>query len=111
MQAQASNLPRRLPEFTYKGQVFTVDWRLREFRHLIYGETPEYVPFQSKRGRELMRAFKRGETLKIEVTESEAVALGEAIDIVLESDLMGDAKEAASLREVSKKLVLAGKEW
>ena len=27
--------PQRLPTFTYKGEVFTVDFRLREIRHLV----------------------------------------------------------------------------
>jgi len=40
----------RLPEF--KG--YTVDRRLKEFRRLVFGETPEFVPFDSDKGRELM---------------------------------------------------------
>ena len=50
----------RLPSFVYKGEEWTVDLRLREIRHLVLGETPEFVPFESRRGRELLRAFRAG---------------------------------------------------
>ena len=40
----------RLPKF--KG--YTVDRRLKEFRRLVFGETPEFVAFDSDKGRELM---------------------------------------------------------
>ena len=52
--------PRRLPTFVYRGEEWTIDPHLREIRHLIYGETPEFVPFESRRGRELLRAYKTG---------------------------------------------------
>jgi len=50
--------PHRLPSFVYKGEEWTVDPRLREIRHLVLGETPEFVPFESRRGRELLRVFR-----------------------------------------------------
>ena len=40
---------RRLPEF----RGYTVDVRLREFRRMVLGETPEFIPFDSEKGREL----------------------------------------------------------
>ena len=50
--------PLRLPTFEFNGQSYTVDFRLREFRHLVLGELPEYVPFESARGRVLLRAYR-----------------------------------------------------
>ena len=41
---------RRLPVF----QGYTVDERLREFRRIVYGELPEFIPFDSPRGQELL---------------------------------------------------------
>lgn len=48
------NTPRRLPTFEHAGKVWTVDQRLGEFRHLVFGEMPEYVPFSSERGAALL---------------------------------------------------------
>jgi hypothetical protein len=48
-------MAHRLPEF--KG--YTVDWRLREFRRLVFGEMPEFIPFDSKKGRELREEMKK----------------------------------------------------
>lgn len=45
----------RLPEF--KG--YTVDRRLREFRRIVFGEMPEFVPFESVRGKELMAEMRK----------------------------------------------------
>lgn len=44
----------RLP--TYKG--YTVDARLREFRKLEFGKVPEFIPFDSPKGRELLEGWK-----------------------------------------------------
>lgn len=43
--------------FTYQGKVWTVDERLGEFRHIVYGEIPEFVPFDSDLGLRLLRAY------------------------------------------------------
>lgn len=44
---------RKLP--VYKG--FTVDFRLKEFRKAIVGETLEFVPFDSPKGQKLLDSF------------------------------------------------------
>lgn len=48
---------KQLP--TFKG--YTVDMRLSEFRRLVYGETPEFIPFDSPKGRRLWREFRKSE--------------------------------------------------
>jgi hypothetical protein len=45
---------RRLP--TFNG--YTVDDRLREFRKLSYGKRPEFIPFDSKQGRHLLKKLR-----------------------------------------------------
>ena len=47
----------KLPTFIYKEKLWTVDVRLREFRHVVYGEMPEFVPFDSPKGKELLVAL------------------------------------------------------
>ncbi len=49
--------PRKLPEF--KG--YTVDFRLREFRKVVYGKSIEFVGFQSKKGKMLLQKMERSE--------------------------------------------------
>ncbi len=44
---------RKLDEF--KG--YTVDFRLHEFRKLIYGKHCEFVPFHSPKGRKLLGEY------------------------------------------------------
>jgi len=39
---------------------WTIDPRLREFRHIVYGELPEFVPFDSEEGEELMSSLADG---------------------------------------------------
>lgn len=53
---------RELPEFNG----YTVDHRLREFRKLNYGELPEFIPFDSKRGIELLEEMKNEHELTYE---------------------------------------------
>ena len=48
-----SPAPRALP--TVEG--FTYDARLQEFRKMVYGQLPEFVPLDSPRGRQLYAAF------------------------------------------------------
>jgi len=45
----------RLPEF--KG--YTIDRRLREFRRIVLGEMPEFVPFDSEKGKELVAEMRQ----------------------------------------------------
>jgi hypothetical protein len=49
--------PRKLPTFTYKGKAWTVDKRLQEFRFVVLGRMPEFVPFESAKGVELLLAY------------------------------------------------------
>jgi len=51
------NHPHALPTFMHKGMTWTVDDRLGEFRHIVFGEVPEFVPFDSEEGEELLEAF------------------------------------------------------
>ena len=46
---------KRLP--TFRG--YTVDRRLSEFRKLVYGRLPEFIPFESPKGQRLLRAMGR----------------------------------------------------
>ena len=46
---------RKLP--TFNG--YTVDVRLGQFRKVIYGQRPEFIPFESKQGRKLLKALSR----------------------------------------------------
>ncbi|MGP8057894.1 MAG: hypothetical protein ACLP9K_09875 [Nitrososphaerales archaeon] len=48
-------MAHRLPEF--KG--YTVDRRLREFRRMVFGEMPEFIPFQSEKGREFTAEMRK----------------------------------------------------
>jgi hypothetical protein len=52
---------RRLPSIIVRGKEWTMDERLHEFRYLVFGETPEFVPFDSEKGDELMDAFVKAE--------------------------------------------------
>jgi len=49
--------PRRLPTFVYNGKTWTADERLGEFRHIVFGDLPEFVPYDSVKGVELLAAF------------------------------------------------------
>ena len=51
------SVPTKLASFTHNGKLWTVDPRLREFRHIVYGELPEFVPFDSEEGDELLRSL------------------------------------------------------
>ncbi|NMC36234.1 hypothetical protein GYA49_04265 [Candidatus Beckwithbacteria bacterium] len=44
---------RKLPVF--KG--YTVDFRLKEFRHIVYGKPMEFIPFGSDKGEKLMNQY------------------------------------------------------
>jgi hypothetical protein len=47
--------PRRLDTVDYQGRKYVIDERLREFRFMQYGKLPEFVPFDSPKGREMMK--------------------------------------------------------
>ncbi|HEV2120611.1 MAG TPA: hypothetical protein VGS11_10995 [Candidatus Bathyarchaeia archaeon] len=49
--------PRRLPTFDHEGKVWTIDFRLREFRFIVFGRLPEFVPFDSEEGQRMLRAL------------------------------------------------------
>ena len=40
---------------TFKG--YTVDFRLKEFRHVVYGEPMEFVTFDSPKGKKLLNQY------------------------------------------------------
>jgi hypothetical protein len=46
--------PQELPKFTYQGQEYTVDYRLKEFRRAEYGKVLEFVPFDSDKGKDML---------------------------------------------------------
>ena len=56
-------MARKLPSFEYDWRLWTIDFRLREFRFLVFGESPEFVTFESERGRELLGAFALSKTM------------------------------------------------
>jgi len=43
-----------LKQIKYKNKVYTVDYRLKEFRFIEYGEMPEFIPFNSEFGTKLL---------------------------------------------------------
>jgi len=42
---------------TFRG--YTVDRQLCEFRKLVYGQVPEFVPVESAKGQRLLQAMRR----------------------------------------------------
>jgi len=66
--------PRKLDTVHYQGKEYVIDERLREFRFMEFGKLPEFVPFDSPKGREIMRHL-RGEAHETEGGETGA-ALG-----------------------------------
>ena len=65
--------PRRLDTVDYQGKEYVIDERLREFRFMQYGKLPEFVPFDSVKGRDIMKHLRR------EAHESEGGQTGAAI--------------------------------
>ncbi|MDG6973000.1 MAG: hypothetical protein JRN13_06670 [Nitrososphaerota archaeon] len=49
--------PRKLPTFKYQEKVWAVDEKLGEFRHIVFGEMPEFVAFGRPQGFELLKAL------------------------------------------------------
>jgi hypothetical protein len=50
---------RPIKLLTYKGN--TVDFKLREFRHIIVGKIVKFIPFDSKQGDKLLLEFIRNQ--------------------------------------------------
>jgi len=50
-----------LKQIKYKNKIYTVDYRLREFRFIEYGKMPEFIPFDSELGIELLSAIGEGD--------------------------------------------------
>ena len=59
-----------VPTFLQNGKFCTVDPRLQGFRHVVYGELPEFVPFESEEGggtNGSAETSKRDQSLSIEL--------------------------------------------
>lgn len=50
-----------LTQIKYKNKVYTVDYRLKEFRLIEYGEMPEFIPFNSELGIKLLSITGEGD--------------------------------------------------
>ena len=46
-----------LPSFNYEGINYTVDQRLQQFRSMVMGKMPEFVSFDSEKGKKMMTAY------------------------------------------------------
>jgi hypothetical protein len=71
--------PWRLETVDFQGKKYVIDERLREFRFMQYGELPEFVPFDSPKGREIMKHQRR------EAHESEGGHTGATIGAIAAS--------------------------
>ncbi len=63
--------PRKLDTVDYQGKRYVIDERLREFRFMQYGKLPEFVSFESPKGREIMKHL-RSEAHETEVGQTGA---------------------------------------
>ncbi len=50
-----------LKQIKYKNKIYTVDYRLREFRFIEYGEMPKFIPFDSELGIKLLSITGEGD--------------------------------------------------
>jgi hypothetical protein len=50
-----------LKQIKYKNKIYTVDYRLREFRFIEYKKMPEFIPFESELGIKLLSITGEGE--------------------------------------------------
>jgi len=50
-----------LKRIKYKNKIYTVDYRLEEFRFIEYGKIPEFIPFDSELGIELLSIIGKGD--------------------------------------------------
>lgn len=48
---------------TFKG--YTVDERLKEFRKVKYGEIPEFISFESSKGKKLLLQYRKEQAMKL----------------------------------------------
>ena len=53
---------RKLPTVQFDEREYTMDERLQEFRYLVLEEMPEFVPFNSEKGRRIMEAMENEPT-------------------------------------------------
>jgi hypothetical protein len=109
-----NNRPRRLDTVDYQGRKYVIDERLREFRYMEYGKLPEFVPFESPKGREIMRHLhkeaheteeggKAGAAIGALAASAAATGLGspELIPVVAPA---GSAAGSAAERELRKRI-------
>ena len=50
-----------LKQIKYKNKIYAVDYRLKEFRFMEYGEIPEFIPFESELGIKLLSITGKGD--------------------------------------------------
>jgi len=50
-----------LKQIKYNNKIYTVDYRLREFRFIQYGKKPEFISFDSKLGIKLLNIIRNKE--------------------------------------------------
>jgi len=50
-----------LKQIRYKNKIYTVDYRLKEFRFIEYGKIPEFIPFSSELGIKLLSIAGEGD--------------------------------------------------
>jgi hypothetical protein len=52
---------KMLKKIKYKNKIYTVDYRLREFRFIEYGKMLEFIPFDSEMGIRLLSVAGEGD--------------------------------------------------
>jgi hypothetical protein len=40
-------------------KIYTIDPKLREFRHIKYGEPMEFIPFNSRKGQKMIKKLRK----------------------------------------------------
>ncbi len=50
-------MEKKLPTIVFRRKEWTVDERLQEFRFMVLGRMPEFVPFDSEEGLQLLMAY------------------------------------------------------
>lgn len=50
--------PIRLPTIRLGKKDYTIDTRLKEFRHIKYGDKMEFIPFNSAKGKRMLKKLK-----------------------------------------------------
>lgn len=54
-----------LKKVKYKNKVYTVDYRLKEFRFVEYGKMLEFIPFDSELGKKLLDTIREGDCYEV----------------------------------------------